>query len=121
MLEQSVADAQERLRKIATRTALRVTVFSFAGEDDVTLRNPFETDLVYLMGGESVPLDVLDYPTLGKRFLLLYDGGFPPFYELRGPSKPFALAEPTGRVPSLCPLAMAHTENEEYLSSSITA
>src|SRR5215472_17834710 len=25
------------------------------------LRNPFEDDLVYLMGGEAVPLDVLDY------------------------------------------------------------
>jgi uncharacterized cupin superfamily protein len=62
------------------------------------LRNPFETDLVYLMGGESVPLDVLDYPTLGKRFLLLYDGGFPAFYELGEPSKPFGLAEPTGGV-----------------------
>ncbi len=62
------------------------------------LRNPFETDLVYIMGGESVPLDVLDYPTLGKRFLLLYDGGFPAFYELGEPSKPFGLAEPTGGV-----------------------
>src|SRR5260370_352603 len=28
------------------------------------LRNPFDEALVYLMGGEAVPLDVLDYPTL---------------------------------------------------------
>jgi uncharacterized cupin superfamily protein len=58
------------------------------------LRNPFEEDLVYLMGGEAVPLDVLDYPTLGKRFLLHYAGGPPEFYELAAPSKPFGLADP---------------------------
>jgi len=58
------------------------------------LRNPFEEDLVYLMGGEAVPLDVLDYPTLGKRFLLHYAGGPPDFYELAAPSKPFGLADP---------------------------
>jgi uncharacterized cupin superfamily protein len=62
------------------------------------MRNPFEADLVYLMGGESVPLDVLDYPTLDKRFLLLYGNGVPEFYELGQPSKPFGLAEPTGGV-----------------------
>ena len=60
------------------------------------LRNPFESDLVYLMGGEAVPLDVLDYPRLGKRFLLLYGAGVPAFYELGEPSKPFGLAEPAG-------------------------
>ena len=58
------------------------------------LRNPFDTELVYLMGGEAVPLDVLDYPNLGKRFLLVYAGGPPDFYELGTPSKPFGLAEP---------------------------
>ena len=46
------------------------------------LRNPYDTELVYLMGGEAVPLDVLDYPTLGKRFLLVYAGG-PPDFVLR--------------------------------------
>ncbi|MBV8121257.1 MAG: cupin domain-containing protein [Alphaproteobacteria bacterium] len=53
------------------------------------LRNPFDTDLVYLMGGEGLPIDVLDYPDLGKRFLLVYAGGPPDFYELGEPSKPF--------------------------------
>jgi uncharacterized cupin superfamily protein len=57
------------------------------------LRNPFESELVYLMGGEALPLDVLDYPTLGKRFLLVYGGGPPDFYELGEPSKPFGLAD----------------------------
>jgi uncharacterized cupin superfamily protein len=58
------------------------------------LRNPFKEDLVYLMGGEAVPLDVLDYPTLGKRFLLHYAGGAPDFYELGEPSKPFGFLDP---------------------------
>ena len=61
------------------------------------LRNPFADDLVYLMGGEAVPLDVLDYPTLGKRFLLHYSGGPPEFYELGEPSKPFGLLDPPAR------------------------
>ncbi|MGH7155212.1 MAG: cupin domain-containing protein, partial [Acetobacteraceae bacterium] len=57
------------------------------------LRNPFDEELVYLMGGEAVPLDVLDYPTLGKRYLLQYAPGAPPeFYELGQPSKPFGPA-----------------------------
>jgi len=58
------------------------------------LRNPYDTELVYLMGGEAVPLDVLDYPTLGKRFLLVYAGGPPDFYELGAPTKPFGFVEP---------------------------
>jgi uncharacterized cupin superfamily protein len=57
------------------------------------LKNPGEEDLVYLMGGEAVPLDVLDYPTLGKRFLLVYDGGSPDFHELGTPSRPFGRVE----------------------------
>ena len=57
------------------------------------LRNPLDADLVYLMGGEAVPLDVLDYPTLGKRFLLVYAGGPPDFHDLGAPTKPFGLAE----------------------------
>lgn len=31
------------------------------------LRNPFEQELVYLMGGESREMDVADFPDLGKR------------------------------------------------------
>lgn len=31
------------------------------------LRNPFEDELVYLMGGESRETDVADFPDLGKR------------------------------------------------------
>jgi uncharacterized cupin superfamily protein len=31
------------------------------------LRNPFEEELVYLMGGENRALDVADFPDLGKR------------------------------------------------------
>ena len=49
------------------------------------------------MGGEAVPLDVLDYPALGKRFLLHYAGGPPDFYELAEPAKPFGLADPPAK------------------------
>ena len=31
------------------------------------LRNPFEEELVYLMGGENRDIDVADFPDLGKR------------------------------------------------------
>ena len=41
------------------------------------------------MGGEAVPLDVLDYPTLGKRFLLIYGNGVPEFDELTEPTMLF--------------------------------
>jgi uncharacterized cupin superfamily protein len=60
------------------------------------LRNPFDAELVYLMGGEAVPLDVLDYPALGKSFLLVYGKGVPEFYELGTPSKPFDFVEQSG-------------------------
>lgn len=33
------------------------------------LRNPFETELVYLMGGENRDVEVADFPDLGKRML----------------------------------------------------
>jgi uncharacterized cupin superfamily protein len=33
------------------------------------LRNPFDQDLVYLMGGEVIPLDVGIFPRLGKRVI----------------------------------------------------
>lgn len=31
------------------------------------LRNPFEEELVYLMGGENRDIDIADFPELGKR------------------------------------------------------
>lgn len=31
------------------------------------LRNPFDTELVYLMGGENRDIDVVDFPDAGKR------------------------------------------------------
>ncbi len=33
------------------------------------LRNPFEVDLVYLMGGEHLPVDIADFPRLRKRLV----------------------------------------------------
>ena len=37
------------------------------------LKNAGEADLVYLMGGESAKMDVVDFPTLGKRTVRLGD------------------------------------------------
>ena len=33
------------------------------------LRNPFDEDVVYLMGGEALDVDVADFPRLGKRMV----------------------------------------------------
>jgi uncharacterized cupin superfamily protein len=33
------------------------------------LRNPFEEELVYISGGERRPLEVADFPRLGKRLV----------------------------------------------------
>jgi len=38
------------------------------------LLNPFEEDLVYVMGGESLPMEVGEFPDLGKR-LYRHRGG----------------------------------------------
>ena len=57
------------------------------------LKNPFEEDLVYLMGGEDLPLDVVDYPKLGKRYLLMAGEGGVDFFELKEPIRPFERAE----------------------------
>ena len=33
------------------------------------LRNPYDEDLVYLVGGENLDVEVADFPRLGKRML----------------------------------------------------
>lgn len=33
------------------------------------LRNPYTEDLVYLMGGENLEVEIADFPTVGKRML----------------------------------------------------
>lgn len=38
-----------------------------AGSEPHLLRNPYEEDLVYLVGGNRLPFDVCDYPRIGKR------------------------------------------------------
>jgi uncharacterized cupin superfamily protein len=37
------------------------------------LRNPFDKELVYLMGGENLDAEIADFPRLGKRMLRLED------------------------------------------------
>jgi uncharacterized cupin superfamily protein len=57
------------------------------------MKNPFAEDLVYLMGGEDHPLDVVDYPKLGKRYLLMPGERGAEFYELADPIRPFGRAD----------------------------
>ncbi|MEP7183423.1 MAG: cupin domain-containing protein [Betaproteobacteria bacterium] len=57
------------------------------------LKNRGREDLVYLMGGEDAPVDVIDYPHLGKRYVLLPTAKGTEFYELGEPIKPFGPAD----------------------------
>lgn len=67
-----------------------------AGADAHLLKNRSTEELVYLMGGESLPLDVLEYPTLGKRYLMVKGKKGQEFYELGEALKPFGRAtDPT--------------------------
>jgi uncharacterized cupin superfamily protein len=63
------------------------------------LKNRSAAELVYLMGGEDRPLDVLDYPHLSKRYLLVATPQGTEFYELGTPIKPFGAA-PAGAGPA---------------------
>ena len=56
------------------------------------LKNRSTEDLVYLMGGEDRPLDVIEYPHAGKRYLLQATPQGTEFYELGEPTKPFGPA-----------------------------
>jgi uncharacterized cupin superfamily protein len=53
------------------------------------LRNPFGEELVYLMGGENRAVDVLDYPELGKSYVLVAGAGPTAFHEMAAPIHPF--------------------------------
>jgi uncharacterized cupin superfamily protein len=57
------------------------------------LRNVFDEECVYLMGGEDRAIDVLTYPDLNKRFLLRASESGTEFYELGEPTKPFRKAD----------------------------
>ena len=57
------------------------------------LRNTFDEECTYLMGGEDKPIDVVSYPELDKRYLLMQTEKGTEFYELGEPIKPFGKAE----------------------------
>ena len=57
------------------------------------LRNIFEEECTYLMGGEDKPIEVVNYPALDKRYLLMQTETGTEFYELGEPTKPFGKAE----------------------------
>ncbi len=58
------------------------------------LENRSDRELVYLVGGEDAPVDVLDYPALGKRYALVATPDGTEFYELGNPTKPFGPSDP---------------------------
>ena len=57
------------------------------------LRNSFDEECVYLMGGEDKPIDIVSYPELDKRYLLRRGDKGVEFYELGDPTNPFGRAE----------------------------
>lgn len=57
------------------------------------LRNTFDEECTYLMGGEDRPIDVVSYPEHGKRYLIMQTEGGSEFYELGEPIKPFGKAD----------------------------
>ncbi len=57
------------------------------------LKNRGSEELVYLMGGEDQPVDVIDYPQLGKRYVLIGTPQGTEFYELGAAEKPFGPVE----------------------------
>jgi uncharacterized cupin superfamily protein len=57
------------------------------------MHNRFEEECVYLMGGEDKPIDIVDYPKLGKRYLLRQTEAGAEFYELGEAQKPLGRTE----------------------------
>jgi uncharacterized cupin superfamily protein len=57
------------------------------------LRNTFDEECAYLMGGEDKPIDVVSYPGLNKRYLLMQTDKGAEFYELGEPIKPYGKAD----------------------------
>lgn len=57
------------------------------------MRNTFDAECVYLMGGEDRAIDVVSYPELEKRYLHMQTENGAEYFELGEPVKPFGKAE----------------------------
>ena len=57
------------------------------------LKNPFERTCTYLVGGSRPDIDIIDYPELGKSYVIHGDEGSTDFQELASPIRPFGPAE----------------------------
>jgi GST-like protein len=53
------------------------------------LTNPYADELVYLFGGDDHGVDLLDYPDLGKRYAVAWDGRRAAFHPLGPAEYPF--------------------------------
>lgn len=64
------------------------------------LTNPYQAECLYLMGGDrTASPDVLEYPDLGKRYVLLREPGRTAFHELGPAEYPFGRAGATPPQP----------------------
>jgi uncharacterized cupin superfamily protein len=57
------------------------------------LKNPFDAVCTYLVGGSRPDMDIIDYPELGKSYVIHGDEGATDFQELAPPIRPFGPAE----------------------------
>lgn len=57
------------------------------------MRNTFDAECVYLMGGEDRAIDVVSYPELEKRYLHMQTENGAEYYELGEAVKPFGKAD----------------------------
>lgn len=58
------------------------------------LQNPFDRACAYLMGGERREVDVIDYPDIGKTYVLHGSESGTDFSEMAAPIRPFRPMEP---------------------------
>jgi GST-like protein len=58
------------------------------------LANPFDEELVYLMGGDASQGGVVDFPDLNRRYALVWDGERTAFHELGPAQYPFEVLGP---------------------------
>jgi GST-like protein len=59
------------------------------------LANPYDTDCVYLFGGDDHDVDILDYPDLDRRYVLQWDGRRTAFFPLGPAEYPFERLDAT--------------------------
>ena len=57
------------------------------------LKNPYQQTCVYLVGGSRPDMDIIDYPEMGKSYVIHGDEAATQFQELAPSIRPFGPAE----------------------------